>query len=43
MFFAKINENLTAKENRYNLADGAVDGSIPFSLFFHNGNISREG
>ena len=43
MFFAKSNEILIAKENRYNLADGALDGSIPFSLFFHSGNIFLKG
>jgi hypothetical protein len=43
MFFVKSNENLIAKENRYNMADGALDGSIPFSLFFHNDNIFFKG
>ena len=33
MFLVKFDENLTVKENRYNLADSAVDGSVRFSIF----------
>lgn len=33
MFLVKFDENLTAKVNRYNLADSVVDGSVRFSIF----------
>ena len=42
MFFSKIEKNLIAKANRYDFADGILNGSIPFSLFL-NSNISFKG
>ena len=33
MFFTKFDENLTAKENRYDLADGVGNGFVRFSIF----------
>lgn len=33
MFFAGFDKNLTAKENRYGLADSTMNGSVRFSLF----------
>ena len=37
MFLVKIDENLTTKENRYNLADSLMDGSVRFSFFSNFG------
>ena len=33
MFFTKFDENLTVKENRYDVAKGAANGYVRFSLF----------
>ena len=33
MFFAEFNKNLTAKANDYDVANGAMGGSVRFSLF----------
>ena len=42
MFFSTLNKNLTAKENRYDVAAGAMGGFVRFSLFL-NDNFSRKG
>lgn len=42
MFFLEFDKNLTAKANRYDVADGAMGGCVRFSLF-SNDNFSFKG
>ena len=43
MFFAKFNKNLTAKANDYDVANGAMGGSVRFSLFYNDNYFSFKG
>lgn len=43
MFFSKIEKNLMAKENRYDLASATMNGSVRISFFSNSDNISFKG
>lgn len=43
MFFVKYDENLTAKESRFDLATATMNGSVPFSLFLNANYFSCKG